>query len=278
MSREYILGGAQFGNGYGKFVQVPKFSSNELASLLEYSRTIGVTVIDIAQSYTGCVNNLSEVSISREFDFSTKIKYENNSELEQENDLIRDLSLLKKKKYHSILIHNWSNLDYGGRLNALKFLNRLKLIHLTSKIGISVYEVGELDQLPMSLDIIQAPLNFFNVNFLESSIANSLREQGVEFACRSIFHQGIMLSSDVKLLLQFPELREFEKFCELENVSRIQGALSVFDSQNLFTQLVVGVQSAAQLQVIVKTDLYKSDLSLLTGKGYRREFIDPRIW
>jgi aryl-alcohol dehydrogenase-like predicted oxidoreductase len=278
MSREYILGGAQFGNGYGKFIKVPKLSSYEITSLLEYSKVMGVSLIDIAQSYTGCVSNLSQVSISKDFDFSTKILYGMNSEQECENDLVRDLELLSKAKYHSILIHNWSNLDFETKLDSLKFLSRLKSNQLTSKIGISVYEPDELDPLPISLDIIQAPLNFFNISFLESRSAYSLRQQGVEFACRSIFHQGLLLNADSNLLLRFPELLEFEEFCDVKKISRVQGALSIYDSQNLFSHLVVGVQSAMQLQIISDTDIYKSDLSLLTRRNYRKDFIDPRIW
>lgn len=278
MSRQFVLGGAQFGNGYGKFVKVPKLTPNELANLLEYSSQVGISLIDIAQSYNGCVENLSEVKMSKKFDFSTKIIYEENSEIDQERNLKIELDLLKKQNYHSILIHNWSTLSARNRFSALKFLDRLKESHLTAKIGISIYQPEEMNVMPFPIDIVQAPLNFFNLSFLKSKIALNFRKAGVEFACRSIFHQGLMLSNDPNHLSQFPELLDFIDFCERNNVSPIQGALSVFDSQSLFSSLVVGVGSVNQLRDVTQSTTYKTNLDYSVKRQYRREFTDPRIW
>ena len=278
MSRQFVLGGAQFGNGYGKFVQVPKLTPSELANLLEYSSQVGISLIDIAQSYNGCIENLSEVKMSKKFDFSTKIIYVENSEIDQERNLKIELGLLNKQNYHSILIHNWSTLSERNRFSALKFLDRLKVSNLTARIGISIYQPEEMSAVPFPIDIVQAPLNFFNLSFLKSKIAHDFRKAGVEFACRSIFHQGLMLSNDPNHLSQFPELLDFIDFCERNSVSSIQGALSVFDSQSLFSSLVVGVGSVNQLQDVTQSSTYKTNLDYYHERQYRKEFIDPRTW
>ena len=65
---------------------------------------------------------------------------------------------------YGLLLHNSSDLHgcYGSALN--EALCDLKLSGLVSKIGISIYDPSELDQIIqlIDIDLIQAPLNLID--------------------------------------------------------------------------------------------------------------------
>ena len=62
--RNLILGGAQFGNGYGRYVRTPKLSKFDLEAILCLAKNNGVHEIDLAQNYESARENLSKVIIS----------------------------------------------------------------------------------------------------------------------------------------------------------------------------------------------------------------------
>ena len=79
-----------------------------------------------------------------------------------------------------MLIHNWHKLNDENRQHAINFLNKLKNDGICLKIGISVYEVNEIESYCKSIDIIQAPLNFFNMSFLLDSLVLELHNQSLQ--------------------------------------------------------------------------------------------------
>jgi hypothetical protein len=132
-------------------------------------------------------------------------------------------------------------------------LQNLKEIGLTNRIGISVYELADLEDVPKAVQIIQAPLNFFNTKFLTSVQVKKLKTEGVEFHARSIFHQGTLLNTSSVDSDFRADIVKFEIFCNTFNFSNMEAALSVYDSQDIFTKLLVGVVKAEQLLEIVNT-------------------------
>ena len=275
--RNLHLGGAQFGKGYGKHINTPELSTFDLNSLLEYALDNGVLQIDLAQNYESAVSNLSRTDYANEFKYTTKIQYEIDAEGEILHKLRDDLELLGIVSYQALLIHNWAALSTDVRIAAVKFIESLKRASISHEVGISVYDTWEIDFVDWIPDTVQAPLNFYNLEFLANDITRSLKASGTKFVARSIFHQGLLLNPQFKV--KFPELEDFITFCKINNFSHIHGALSVYDTQEMFQAIVVGVVSAAQLEEIITTEFStRREVQFPDSRVYDSVFRDPRKW
>jgi aryl-alcohol dehydrogenase-like predicted oxidoreductase len=277
--RLLVLGCAQFGKGYGFYVKTPQISSGELSKILEFAASNDVNELDLAQNYEGVVENLAEQSSIGAFQLGTKIKYSQSSELEITNLLRTNLKAFGVGYFESILIHNWAQLNKAERNQALAYLSNLRTEGITRSIGISVYETKELLELDAKIDIVQAPLSYFNTKFLHDENAVQLKNQGVIFVARSIFHQGTLLNPDA-LPTEFTAfIDEFEDFCARHNYSHLQAALSVFDTQSVFSKLVIGVAECNQFEQIVKCEFEApKSLQAEIPLHFPDQLSDPRQW
>jgi len=277
--RPLVLGCAQFGNGYGFYIKTPQLGTEIIDEILRLSLKNGVTELDLAQNYVGVVSNLARQETLKEFQLGTKVEYSPSGENEITKKLHSDLNELGVVAFESILVHNWAQLKNEERKQSLRFLGELKRQGLTKHIGISVYEANEIEDLDFELDIVQAPLSYFNMDFLRNEVAVTLKSLGVRFVARSIFHQGTLLTPGSLPDMFASERGEFQTFCIENNYSYLQGALSIFDSQSIFTKLVIGVANPKQLTEIVDCDERpnRSAISKIPIK-FSRQLADPRRW
>jgi hypothetical protein len=277
--RSLALGCAQFGHGYGLYVNTPELSLVEIAEILELAIDQDIEALDLAQGYEGVILKLSAIGLTHRFKLGTKIKYGNSDADLIAKSLTLDLQALNTHKYESILIHDWSKLAASQKEAALSFLVDLRNQGMVNSIGISVYEKSELIALSQEIDIVQAPLNFFNSEFLFDETAQKLAINGVSFHARSIFHQGTLLNTETLKKIFLSETKSFEDYCESHGLTSLQGALSIFDSQVLFSKLIVGVANTNQLIEIScsPVNFIKSMLDEVPTK-LPKELIDPREW
>lgn len=277
--RPLVLGCAQFGNGYGFYIKTPQLGTEIIDEILRLSLKNGVTELDLAQNYVGVVTNLARQETLKEFQLGTKVEYSPSDEHEITKKLHSDVNELGVVAFESILVHNWAQLKNDERKRSLRFLDELKKQGLTKHIGISVYETKEIEDLDFELDIVQAPLNYFNTDFLRCEEAITLKSRGVRFVARSIFHQGTLLNPNALPNKFDKEIKIYEDFCRKNALSYLQAALSIFDAQSIFTKLVIGVRDSGQLSEIVscRTDFDNNLLAELPSK-VSRELADPRKW
>ena len=277
VKRNLILGGAQLGNGYGKFVHIPKMSPENIRKILESARMRDVFEIDLAQDYVGAVDNIATSNMSSQFIFSTKIKYSVDSQNDIISKLIAQLKVLQVERFRTILIHNWSSIGQEERIKSVKFLKSLVSLGLCEGVGVSIYEIEEIDFGTWIPDCIQAPLNFYNRKFLYDQATQALVAEGTQFVGRSIFHQGLLLNPELSSDLGATKI--FVDFCSENNLSYLQGALSVYDSQNVFTSLTVGIASPNQLQEILNEGRIVKNLEVYPAiNSVSLDFTDPRKW
>lgn len=277
VKRNLILGGAQLGNGYGKFVHIPKMSPENIRKILESAKMRDVFEIDLAQDYVGAVDNIATSNMSSQFIFSTKIKYSVDSQNDIISKLIAQLKVLQVERFRTILIHNWSSIGQEERIKSVNFLKSLVSLGLCEGVGVSIYEIEEIDFGTWVPDCIQAPLNFYNRKFLYDQATQALVAEGTQFVGRSIFHQGLLLNPELSSDLVATKI--FVDFCSENNLSYLQGALSVYDSQNVFTSLTVGVASPNQLQEILNEGRIVKNLEVYPAiNSVSLDFTDPRKW
>lgn len=277
--RSITLGCAQFGKGYGFYINTPEMSSGEIAQILDLAFDNGVETLDLAQGYEGVIKNLSEIGLDNRFKLGTKVKYGNSSAESLSEALASDLKALNAKQFESILIHDWSDLTSSQRDSALGLLAELKKLGVAKFIGISVYEKSELLEINLEIDIVQAPLNYFYTEFLFDKEARNLAKKGVIFHARSIFHQGTLLNTRTLPSNFKTETNNYEEYCKEHGLTSLQGALSIFDSQDLFKNLVIGVSNANQLGEIIQSPVTSINSMLdEVPTGLPKQLIDPRLW
>ena len=277
--RSITLGCAQFGKGYGFYINTPEMSSGEIAQILDLAFDNGVETLDLAQGYEGVIKNLSEIGLDNRFKLGTKVKYGNSSAESLSEALASDLKALNAKQFESILIHDWSDLTSSQRDSALSLLAELKKLGVAKFIGISVYEKSELLEINREIDIVQAPLNYFYTEFLFDKEARNLAKNGVTFHARSIFHQGTLLNTRTLPSNFKTETNNYEEYCKDHGLTSLQGALSIFDSQDLFKNLVIGVSNANQLGEIIQSPVTSINSMLdEVPTGLPKQLIDPRLW
>lgn len=277
--RHLILGGAQFGDSYGKFIQVTKLPHENLVALLHYSYERGIQEIDLALNYVNADKNLAKTRMAKSFSYSTKFSYQMGKEDEILDLLLSQRALIGIESFSIIFIHNWFELSASERKAAISLLEVLVNMHLTSEVGISVYDLDEIENIVSGINVIQAPLSFINRQFLSSDRAKQLKSGGIEFQARSIFHQGLLLNPSPEIQEKFPEIGSFFEYCATNNFSFLQASLSVFDSQNLFSSLLIGTVDVYQLQEIIDTPILVSDILAETSYlNFSTDFSDPRRW
>ena len=278
--RKIVIGGAQFGHEYGTLANNAFPDRENRIETLQACLDCGFQSIDLSLNYTGAVENLGDTGVSKLFSYNTKFNYKNLNPKEILGQLKNSLETLGVTKYQSIMVHDWYDLSTLERLEALDFLSDLENLGITNSIGISVYEESELSPQLVSLGIIQAPLNFFNLEFLNSSLVSELVSAGVEMQARSIFLQGLLLGNHQVIRDPFfQELEEFTKYVKYKKSTQLEAALEVYDSQKLFTSLVVGFLNAAHVKQLFNLEIRNSDiLDYLILKSMKPEFADPRKW
>ena len=277
--RSLTLGWAQFGKGYGFYVNTPELSSDEIGQILEVAFGEGIETLDLAQGYEGVTTNLSGIGLVNRFKLGTKVKYSDTSDDMLIRALASDLKVLHASQFESILIHDWSDLTSSQKSSGLNFLTELKNQGVAKSIGISVYESNELIEINEPIEIVQAPLSYFNTEFLFDENAINLARNGVSFHARSIFHQGTLLNTKTLPPRFHAEAKNYEEYCKEHGLTFLQGALAVFDSQDLFRKLVVGVSNAIQLHEITQSPVKVIDSILEeVPAGLPKDLIDPRRW
>jgi hypothetical protein len=229
-------------------------------------------------SYSGAIDNIGKSELKSQFSFINKISFR-DLPVNLIALLESSLRILGASAFEGILIHDWAALSKTERSSALKLLDKLKCREITKRVGISVYDTQELRNCSLGIDIVQAPLNFYKRNFVNNNLARKLLTSGVEFHARSIFNQGLLMNTNDHTQSRFPELQDFKSYCANNQLNSLEGALSIFDNQDLFEFLVVGVSSTSDLNAIINSKK-KSIQNLQNGWDYTysQDISDPRTW
>ena len=278
--RQIIIGGAQFGHNYGTLENYAIPSNTQRVDILNSCLESGYETIDLSQNYIGSAENLANTGLQKYFTYNTKFNFENTNHGDLVVELKNTLKTLESRNFKTILIHDWYRLSKKEKILGIELLGMLKKVGLSETVGISVYDTNELIPELENVDLIQAPLNFFNIQFLDSELFNHLFTRGVHLQARSIFLQGLLLNENVNQ--QDLYWRDFKFFVDYINSSRIApmaGALEVYDNQDLFKSLVVGFLNPNHVQSLSGLQIKKTKvIEILKEAKLKAQFADPRNW
>ena len=283
------IGTVQFGLNYG----IANSSSSkvpflEVKSILSFAKKRNIKTLDTAVSYGDSEKILGKIGVD-DFDVITKLppiieeEYQHNIPLWCRKHLLSSLKKLRTEVLHGILLHDHIQLTkpYGSEL--FEALQKLKAEGLVKKVGISIYQPEDLEDIwnKFSIDIVQLPLNILDNRW--SLVLKELHQNSVEIHARSIFLQGLLLMPLEKRPKKFNKWSKIWKIWKdwlyVNKLSPLEASLSYISSIPEISKFIIGVISEKQLEEIHKIkrnelpkipdELRTNDITLLNPSNWK---------
>ena len=194
------------------------------------------------------------------------------------------LKNLKIKRLEYLLLHNANSLISKNGDEIYKSIKSMKTNKLTNNIGISIYDFNILDKIlkKFKFDLIQVPLNILDQRLVKTKWLKKLKEKNIKVHVRSIFLQGILLMNHNRLPKELKKLSKnwmiWENWLKENELNPLQACLSFVLSYRTLDGIVVGSNSANQLDQILKLKRIKSNFLLPNLNIKNQKLIDPREW
>lgn len=262
------LGTVQFGMQYGVANSGDRVCVDEVQRILDFARSSGIDTLDTAAAYGESEKVLGRVGAGG-FKVVSKLpprEFHNDSAANWVAACVENsLANLGENSLYGFLLHRpLELLDRGGE-KIYEALDRLKNQGLIKKIGASIYGPKDLEKLApyYNFDLIQAPMNLLDRRMIESGWLRRLKQAGTEIHIRSAFLQGLLLMPAENRPAYFDRwaglFEIFDAWRCSEELTSLQACLGFMNQQPDVDKIVVGVDSAEQLQGIV--DAAKSVVS-----------------
>lgn len=287
-SPKLCLGTVQLGSKYGITNTSGRPTVANAMDILNAALLNNVCTFDTAPAYGDSEKILGEFFLNKknEVKIITKIPSGTSTEQELNLTLSNTFAKLKTKSIDTVLFHSSSDL-MGPTSNELLYsLKNYKDQGLLNRVGVSIYSPSELENLPISeLDVIQLPLSIYDQRFLIDKTIDRLHDKGISVHARSVFLQGIILSSVNNLPSWFSRTfinhhEHFLAFCESMHMSALDMSLSFILEQEKIEYFLVGAEKKEQLLEIISS-MTKFRMSNISWKQFVFEddqVIDPRCW
>ena len=279
--KRLVFGTANFNNNYGsKKIKIRKYHIKKL--ILPFLKKNQIKYLDTSLEYNQTSKFLKSLDFKK-FEIITKFKVpKKNKEKYIENlesKFNKSLNQFNKKVFYGILLHNTDVLKS-------KYKNLLiKKKKLTKKIGISIYDPSEINYVLkyFTPDIIQAPINLFNQNFLNNKIYKILKKKKILLQARSIFLQGYLLNNKIfkreiknKKLLQIFD--KFNLWCTKNKISKLGACISFIKNTKGVSFITFGADSLQELVEVLKHYKKKKKFDFRKFSINDKKLTDLRKW
>jgi aryl-alcohol dehydrogenase-like predicted oxidoreductase len=276
------LGTVQWGLPYGIANRQGVTTSAAVSAILAEAQHHGITVLDTASQYGEAetvlgANSLAEFCVvSKSPKFATPV-ISDDQVFELGQVFHQSLQRLSCSKMYGYLIHHTEDLLVPGGDKLVDAMKQLKAQGVVQKIGVSVYDGAQVDDIMRILkpDIIQLPLSVLDQRMLMSGQLERLKKEGVEIHVRSVFLQGLLLMPLNQIPAYFdpirPLLTRWHTAAHTQGMSLVQAALSFVRDIPYVDTVLIGVESLEQFQSCLED--YAIDTSF---DGSNLECADPR--
>ena len=279
MLNKLALGTAQFGFNYGITNFQGQVQTSEVQSILSFAKSHGITTLDTAPGYGKSEQVLGEIGING-FQVITKTEPLTSGVNKVIQAFIKSIDSLEVECVEGLLIRakDIKDKDIDTLYSELYKLKQDKLIN---KIGFSAYSPEQVDSLLINFDfdLIQVPLNIFDVRLAGGGQLNALKDKDVEIHARSIFLQGILLDIDnlPKYFNSWKEqFYEYHLMVQESGMSLLEYALNFVLNISEIDKVIVGVNSKQQLEEIVQ-----AASGQFTSEAYpinEIKLLNPSLW
>lgn len=276
------LGTVQFGVPYGINNSSGIPFDEEIKQIFSVARNAGVGVVDTAIAYGNAEEKIGRYS-GKNFKVITKLpEFGENDEYSYKSliEIIKgSVARLCTSKLYGLLLHRPSQILEKNGAILYKNLQQLKADGLVDKIGISIYEPSELDALGKlyKFDIVQAPLNIFDRRLIDTGWLSRLADNGTEIHVRSVFLQGLLLTSASQRLSKFAPwailLSRYDDWLKDTGLTALEACIRFPLSFPEISNVIIGVDNSKHLKEIiaaadgditrVPADISSDDLKLI---------------
>lgn len=281
------LGTVQFGLPYGISNSGGQISREEADKILGLARESGIDTLDTAIAYGDSEACLGAVG-TRGFKVVTKLPAlpEGATDIGAwvGDQMQASLHRLNMDSVYGLLLHCSQQLAGAQGQQMSQALERLKAERVVQKIGVSIYGPQELDvvTLACAIDLVQAPLNLIDRRLINSGWLQRLHDQGVEVHARSAFLQGLLLMPRETIPKKFgPWFDLFDHWhawLQENRVTAAEACLAFVASQPLIDRVVIGVDSRAQLQELLRAAGKEPAQQLPNLRCEDERLINPSNW
>lgn len=198
------LGSVQFGLNYGISNQMGITSSSEVRQILDYSKSVGIDLIDTAHSYGISEEVLGKAGV-KSFKIVSKF-FQSSPDFNIESQIKTSLSRLKVDQLYGLLFHR--PLDVLENPGTWDYLQKLKYDGIVAKIGFSFNTTEEIELILKQgyhPDLIQVPFNYLDNRYRPYMI--ELKNDGCEIHSRSVFLQGLFFMDPEQLDFTFTQVK-----------------------------------------------------------------------
>tara|TARA_A100000171_G_scaffold39370_1_gene39027 strand:- start:5025 stop:5852 length:828 start_codon:yes stop_codon:yes gene_type:complete len=275
MLNRIILGTANFTQQYG-VLSSKVLDREEVKKILEQAFQSGILTLDTAFGYGDMFHNFLS-NVPKRFTINTKFSLKDDLKSVYEN-----LKSLSRYKIDVLMVHDPQNIQKVKQKSVRDFFNRLKEENIIRRVGISVYDEDEVNQfatLVCKPDVIQIPLNPLNQIFNHRKFKQYVYENNIEIQARSLFLQGVLLSSELPGALS-PLKETIETLRKnLGSYPSVLSGLCAWACQNEWVnKWVLGVSSTSDLDEICRSASGELKGTVLDLHASNHPLVDPRNW
>ena len=194
----------------------------------------------------------------------------------------KSLQRLKIRTIPIYMLHNAKDMSLYG--NAVReTLKKMKTEGLIERAGVSVYNPEEVEEMLKDglYEAVQLPMNIFDQRILKSGVLLSLMKAEIIVFVRSVFLKGLFFLKaeelPERLHMAAGPLRTLQKLSDREGLSIAQLAMSFIRDMEGVTSLVVGAETAEQVNEDIKLMEASIIISERTRQEINRTFADVPI-
>ena len=281
-----ILGTAQVGQSYGATNRNGALNLKELNLILDVCRRNDIFCIDTASMYGKSEQILGD-SDKEGFLISTKLKSFDKTEFNSETvfmEIVNSITKLKIEMIDTLFLHRPDEILSGKGYEIKIGIQKAFEQGLINKVGISVYSSEQIKIISEELDfsVVQAPVNFFDRRIINNEGQEFLNTNKIELQARSIFLQGILLSSIKDLqpfFLQYSSIfKSWNKFLERNSISALDACIHFVKNMKI-SSCVIGVTNNLELVEIINS--FKKNIELSKSAEFHdlpEKLINPSLW
>ena len=261
------IGTAQLGLKYG--ITNPSFKMSKICfeKILNLSLKKKINLIDTAQSYGESEKIIGDFLFKKKYKnkFNVITKISNLRKIKRQylrgeiyKKIKESLNNLRIQKLYGVLLHDAKDLRSKKNEIIINTLLGLKKKRLIKKIGISCYNIRDIDYIcsKYNVDIIQFPFNVFDQRLLDKKILNNLKKKKIEIHIRSIFLQGLLLLSfnkiSIKYLRNHTSMKKWYKFLEINRINSVESYIGFIKKYNFYKNINVGFKNFTHIQKTIR--------------------------
>ncbi|MFP7395250.1 aldo/keto reductase [Niallia circulans] len=257
MKKKLALGTVQLGQTYGIANQIGQPNKQKAVEILKYAVKHGIMSFDTAPGYgqsEEIIGFFLKEEMGESLNIITKIPSVSENNIDEIEKSIRaSQKKLGIESLYGVLFHDANVLDKLTKKDC-EWIERLKEKYHIDKMGISIYspeQVKRVIELGI-FDIIQVPMNVFDLRLINEGLLQELSNNKIEIHVRSVYLQGLLFLEEQELPNSLkaasPYLLKLKEIAAREKLKISELAFLFIRDNSYVDKMIVGCESLEQLR------------------------------